>query len=244
MSKRYAIGDIHARSLEFEKILEKLNFNFEEDEMILLGDVFDRGPDPIGVINILKKIKNLKWVMGNHDETTIDWLKDMKDLGKFVPYSWGSTKFGGETQRIIKGLSMTERIELLDFCKSKTVDYYIDEENNLFTHAGLNVSIPIEKNHSEFLRWDRSFIKKVILENSTKGLNLFKHIYVGHTPTFTFRIKHTGKWGLSEGVSNILTPITVNNVTNLDTGGGFSFGRLSVINLETKEIIQQNIITE
>ena len=61
----YVIGDIHNE-------LHKLISIFDNDELIVLGDVFDRGadkPDPVGVYFELCKIQGkCTWVRGNHDQ--------------------------------------------------------------------------------------------------------------------------------------------------------------------------------
>ena len=42
----YVIGDIHGQLEQLKVLLEKMKFN-ENDELYVMGDVVDRGPDPI-----------------------------------------------------------------------------------------------------------------------------------------------------------------------------------------------------
>ena len=69
------IGDIHSCSREFMKILDANGINpkteDKENAIILIGDYFDRGPDPVGTFRLLQKLIRNKWVlplMGNHEE--------------------------------------------------------------------------------------------------------------------------------------------------------------------------------
>ena len=48
----YLLSDIHGRKEKYERILEKINLQ-PEDKLFILGDVIDRGPDGI---TLLQKI--------------------------------------------------------------------------------------------------------------------------------------------------------------------------------------------
>ena len=65
---KYAIGDIQGHYQPFMALLEKIKFNPSVDELILLGDVVNRGPDSLKVIRfILAHQSCVKLVLGNHD---------------------------------------------------------------------------------------------------------------------------------------------------------------------------------
>ena len=63
----YAIGDIQGCLREFDSLLEKLNFS-ALDELWLVGDLINRGPQSL---QLLRRVKTLssqcKIVLGNHD---------------------------------------------------------------------------------------------------------------------------------------------------------------------------------
>lgn len=48
----YVIGDIHGQLEQLKVLLEKMKFN-ENDELYVMGDVVDRGPDPIKALQYL-----------------------------------------------------------------------------------------------------------------------------------------------------------------------------------------------
>ena len=56
----------------------------------------------------------------------------------------------------------------------------------------------------------------------------FKKIYIGHTSTVMWKIDQ---------------PIAAANVINMDTGAGWG-GRLSMIDLDSNEVIQSDAVTE
>lgn len=67
----YVIGDIHNEAKKLRSILEQINIG-AGDELIVLGDIFDRGgdePDPVGVYFMLSGIQGkCTWIRGNHDQ--------------------------------------------------------------------------------------------------------------------------------------------------------------------------------
>jgi bis(5'-nucleosyl)-tetraphosphatase (symmetrical) len=67
MSK-YAIGDVQGHYEPLMALLETIKFDPSRDELILLGDVVNRGPDSLKVIRfILAHQASIKMVLGNHD---------------------------------------------------------------------------------------------------------------------------------------------------------------------------------
>jgi len=68
------IGDIHGCIEEFEELLKTISYNPRTMRVILLGDLMDRGPDPILCIRKAQEL-NLECVKGNHEDKTIRWIK-------------------------------------------------------------------------------------------------------------------------------------------------------------------------
>ena len=56
---KYVMSDIHGN---FDKYIEMLNLiNFtEEDELYILGDIFDRGSNPLDILEHIMKYKNIQ----------------------------------------------------------------------------------------------------------------------------------------------------------------------------------------
>ena len=75
----YVMGDIHGEADRFHAMLEKIHFS-EEDTLILLGDVIDRGPDGIKILSDMMKRKNVVMFMGNHELMMLDALKNLQEI--------------------------------------------------------------------------------------------------------------------------------------------------------------------
>ena len=61
-TKTLFIGDVHGCATELEQMLEAVN----PTRAILLGDIFRKGPDPLGVWRLIQSW-GLEGVFGNHD---------------------------------------------------------------------------------------------------------------------------------------------------------------------------------
>jgi serine/threonine protein phosphatase 1 len=64
----YVIADIHGCYDEFQQMLNKINFNPEVDELIIAGDIVDRGPQSYEMLEYARsEPKGIKFIKGNHD---------------------------------------------------------------------------------------------------------------------------------------------------------------------------------
>ena len=64
----YVMADIHGCYDEFQQMLDKINFNPEVDELIIAGDIVDRGPQSYEMLEYARsKPKGVKFIKGNHD---------------------------------------------------------------------------------------------------------------------------------------------------------------------------------
>ena len=78
-----AIGDIHGCADEFEELLEKLDPR-DDDRVVLLGDLVNRGPDSARVIQLARKHATAA-LLGNHELRLINYRKtdDPSHLKKY-----------------------------------------------------------------------------------------------------------------------------------------------------------------
>jgi len=104
------------------------------------------------------------------------------------------------------------------------LDYYVDEENRLFVHAGFDVNFDVTEQNKTTYIWDRVFWSNVS-RGFYYGCDKFKEIYIGHTTTIS-QWKH-GR------------PVNIHNVWNMDTGATY-MGKLSMMNIDTKELFQSD----
>ncbi len=64
----YAIGDIQGCYSSLMALLKKIQFNPQQDQLWLAGDLINRGPDSLSTLRYLYSIRqSIKLVLGNHD---------------------------------------------------------------------------------------------------------------------------------------------------------------------------------
>src|SRR5699024_9631110 len=73
MKRMLASSDVHGKIEEFELLLEKANYNASRDQLILVGDYVDRGPDSRAVLNRVIELKAEGAIVlrGNHDDMMV-----------------------------------------------------------------------------------------------------------------------------------------------------------------------------
>ena len=62
----YVISDLHGCKKEFDEMLKLIEFN-DYDQMYVIGDICDRGKEPIPLLVEIMSMPNVHVIMGNHD---------------------------------------------------------------------------------------------------------------------------------------------------------------------------------
>jgi len=61
----WILGDVHGCATELHALLQRLALG-PEDRLVSVGDLLHRGPDPIGVLQLLEE-QRVSFVLGNHE---------------------------------------------------------------------------------------------------------------------------------------------------------------------------------
>jgi serine/threonine protein phosphatase 1 len=221
------IGDIHGGLRALHQIMEKAKVT-ANDKLIFLGDYVDgwsQSPQVLDFLIQLNTTNDCVFIRGNHDELLLHWLKDNKD--NLMWY-----KHGGEaTVTAYQNVDATTKQLHVAFLLSLK-DYYLDEKNRLFVHAGFtNMNGVAYEFYPKLFYWDRTLWETALALDTKikpndifypKRLTLYDEIYIGHTP-----VSRIGK----------TVPVQKACVWNVDTGAAFK-GPLTIMDVETKEFWQ------
>jgi hypothetical protein len=71
-ARTIVVGDVHGCLAELEELLAVAGYAPGRDRLVLLGDLLDRGPDPVGVVRTARAL-GAECVLGNHEEKHLRW---------------------------------------------------------------------------------------------------------------------------------------------------------------------------
>ena len=168
----YCIADVHGCHGEFMSLLELIRFDPLTDVLYVLGDAVDRGEKGVECLKFIMREKSIRFLIGNHEKMMFDYI-DKTDT-----FSWFHNG-GRETLSQLNALLPAERAEIFSYLRS--CGYHETVEANgkryFLSHAGLDVSLPIEEQSPDALVWSREEFYNY------QGLKGHTCIF-GHTPTF------------------------------------------------------------
>ncbi|MBO0357316.1 metallophosphoesterase [Hymenobacter sp. BT186] len=215
----YVIGDIHGAFRALQQVLERSPFRPGLDRLIQLGDVADGWPETPQCVELLLSVPNSIWLQGNHDWWAAEWLLHRlprTTLDQFWYKQGGKATFNAY---MLQPAEVGKR-HFHDFF-GKQLPYFEDESGNLYVHASYDPMLPITEQAPEDLIWSRTLWREHL---AAVG---YEECFIGHTST----------WLENE------IPCQRANVWNLDQGAGFQ-GRLSMMNVRTKEFVQSDVVQE
>lgn len=64
---RFAVGDLHGHLEPLERLLAEVGFQRGRDELWLVGDIVNKGPDDAAVVDFVQRLPLAQCVLGNHE---------------------------------------------------------------------------------------------------------------------------------------------------------------------------------
>ncbi|MFN0055175.1 MAG: metallophosphoesterase family protein [Planctomycetales bacterium] len=164
-----AIGDVHGCHRALMALLAMI-VPTQEDSLVFVGDVVDRGPATKQVLDTLVTLHEscqVVLIMGNHEQMMRDALSGRGLYGPWLNAGGRETlaSYGGSTNVI-----PASHIRLL-----VTAEPFWETANDIFVHASLESNVSLRNQTSDFLRWKH-------LGGSEKPHCSGKRVICGHTP--------------------------------------------------------------
>jgi len=214
------IGDIHGGHKALLQCFERSSFDMENEELIVLGDVCDGWPETRECVDELLKIKNLVYVLGNHDAWAYSWAKHNDRENLWISQGGWNT---------VKSYNFKMPQEHIEFFERGNLWVEDEEKDILFVHGGIDPQTKVDNQPTDVLLWDRTLMHVAWNKRKKEGHTLtpYKEVFIGHTSTVMYG---TDK------------PIHACNIWNLDTGGGWH-GKLTIMDLDTRKYWQSDSVT-
>ncbi|MEO1330400.1 MAG: metallophosphoesterase family protein [Pseudomonadota bacterium] len=194
----FAVGDIHGHLDALEALLERLATVVEERhagrevDLVFLGDLIDRGPDPIGCLR--RAAKGLpgcetRLLLGNHD-WYLAAAAGLRGARMTPDERWSWTEWGGA--ETLQAIGLSDRAARDPDAVRKAIgaeacvilegmDLYFQSGRVLCVHAGLDPDLPLSQQSERDMMWIRGpFLRAG--EDPEHPWPLRLTVVHGHTP--------------------------------------------------------------
>ena len=164
----FAIGDIHGCFKTFKKLLLEEICIQQSDKIYCIGDYIDRGKDSKGVIDFIINLRmegyHVYTLRGNHEQMMLEPTR----LDQWLENG------GGATLKSF-GISSVSQLPHKYLAFLEQTEFFIETDEYIFVHAGLNFRIDDPFTDKEAMIWTRDeYFDKTKISN--------KILIHGHTP--------------------------------------------------------------
>lgn len=231
MTLIYCISDIHGEYDKFTELLGKIKLK-ETDTLYILGDILDRGPNPIRTLLKIMEMPNVVCLLGNHelmarecleffyDEVTEDRLDSLSDemVENLMIWLYNGSK---TTIDEFTELDLETKMRIVEFLKKLPAykQVSVGGKEYILVHAGLG-EYPGKNNMEAYP------ISELVWTRANYNVRYFDDKYVVSGHTITQHIKGNPKPGYI---------FRKNNHIAIDCGACYPKGRLAAICLDTNE---------
>ena len=187
--RTFVVGDIHGRCAQLLNLLDMLPRDPENDTLVFLGDLIDRGADAPGCVAHILKLCNenperVICLRGNNEQMLMDFVEGRSNLW-LTPVVGGERTFEqytGQPVRVESEKDLEEMRLVLEqalpaehLAFMQDLPFYYEDEFAIYVHAGLDEGKHPRESSPVSLLWmrDMDFYKNY------RG----KPCVFGHTPT-------------------------------------------------------------
>lgn len=210
---KYVLSDIHGNLNNWDSILGQISLG-SDDELYVLGDVIDRYPHGIRILQQIMSMENARMLLGNHEYMMLEALGCPYDGGradKTEAAGLWHHNGGRATEEGFYRLAKDEQGEIIDYLQSLPLNMDVDADGAKYRlcHATLEelydcaVFSFAEPGRTHFTVWDRKHI------GALKDVQGAKVIF-GHTPTINLQPEKDPLEIYEDG-----------NAVGIDCGSGF-----------------------
>ena len=203
----YVMSDIHGDYEKYAAMLEKIAFS-DDDTLYILGDVVDRGENPMRILSDMSMRANVIPLMGNHEHMAEHVLRavNVEITAETIETSWNAEVIlavrewyengGYFTSRDFSRLSLEDRESILDYLEEFSFyeELTVGDKSFVLIHGGLPDFSP-EKELEDYP------LIGTLYARTDYGKRYYpdKYLITGHTPTFLIDPAYDGKIYIANG---------------------------------------------
>lgn len=190
----YVTSDTHGHLAALKEALASAGVSEESlnagDELYVLGDMIDRGPDPLGVIDLVRSLPNTHVLMGNHEQLMLAALShvappesghislDGMDTTAFTDWIGWTQNGGGTTIEQLEKLDEQNYLELISWMQELSFYEVVqagegeNQRTYLLVHAGIDVlhANAWRYEHKDADLSDPALIEQLLADQSLESL--------------------------------------------------------------------------
>ncbi|WP_321973214.1 metallophosphoesterase family protein [Paratractidigestivibacter sp.] len=132
----YVFSDVHGHAAPLKRAIERTNPS-KDDVYYCLGDMIDRGPDPLGVIEHVRSLPNAHVIMGNHEDLMLACMEHPEN--QMCTLNWGMNG-GCVTADALAELSEEEADAIVEWVSGLPTFAHVrvGERDYVLVHAGID----------------------------------------------------------------------------------------------------------
>lgn len=184
----FVMSDIHGC---YNEMIEALsNWDKHNEHLVVMGDLIDRGPDSLKVVQHLMKLQGdnpdkVTILMGNHEEMFLAWLTrtPVELLAEYYNEMHSETlqSFFGDKLKYQNSTRRQRGKHVLYNFKYELnwlmrLPYSFETDNIVFVHAGIDLKAKDWRTNLDHMLWVRN-------EFIYSSIRSEKRVFFGHTPT-------------------------------------------------------------
>lgn len=191
----WVVGDLHGCRRELDALLQQHQFDPQQDLLISVGDIIDRGPDSLGCLALLEE-PWFRCVRGNHEEMALSALQGQEMA------LWQMN--GGDWFFRLRGAALIAARHALRRCCELPLILHLQLEERIIViaHADYPAREYALNKPLDWLQvvWSRQRLE-AMESGERAGIRGADAFYFGHTP--------------------LKQPLTIANLHYIDTGAVF-----------------------
>ncbi len=190
----YVVSDIHGCYEKYQKLLKAIRFT-DRDDLYVLGDVVDRGPEPMKVLQDMMLRHNVYPVLGNHEYMAMKVLRKMNTeihaenvathltQEDMMNFTYWLQDGGDTTAEDFRRLSAEEKEDILEYLEEFSLyeEAVVNGKRFVMVHADLH-GFSEDKELEDYDLADLILYRADYDKRYFKDENTF--LITGHTPTF------------------------------------------------------------
>ena len=175
----WAVGDIHGHLGTFRALVHRLKLG-DEDRIICLGDMIDRGPDSAGLIEFIRSDNRIICLKGNHEHMALSSLQEDGVVELWQPWlaRGGRSTWGSYIVQAEGDLYEAKRLFADDLMWMDNLPNHIVLDKLRLVHAGYDPRMPLDSQGDKELLW----IRKRFYEHEY-AIDPYRTVIFGHSTT-------------------------------------------------------------